>query len=39
LGAAAYFVPSALVVAVVVWLMVFWRNPPAHSTADIDAFS
>jgi len=38
LGAAAYFVPSALVVAVVVWLMVFWRNPP-RSTADLDEFS
>jgi hypothetical protein len=39
LGAAAYFVPSALVVAVVVWLMVFWRNPSPRSTADLDAFS
>ena len=39
IGLAVYSVPSALVVAVVVWLMVFWRNPPARSTADVDAFS
>jgi len=34
-----YTVPSALVVAIVVWLMVFWRNPPRRSTVDLDAFS
>lgn len=34
-----YTVPSALVVAVVVWLMVFWRNPPARSAVDLDTFS
>ena len=28
IGLAVYSVPSALVVALVVWLMVFWRNPP-----------
>jgi hypothetical protein len=34
-----YTVPSALVIAIVVWLMVFWRNPPARSMANVDAFS
>jgi hypothetical protein len=34
-----YTVPSALVVAIVVWLMVFWRNPPARSASDLDTFS
>lgn len=34
-----YTVPSALVVAVVVWLMVFWRNPPQRNTVDLNAFT
>jgi len=36
---ALYFVPSALVVAAVVWLMVFWRNPPMALIPDHDVFS
>ncbi|MDH3236023.1 MAG: hypothetical protein OEQ29_21075 [Alphaproteobacteria bacterium] len=38
-GLAIYFVPSALVVATVVWLMVFWRNPPVARAPDPDVFS
>jgi len=33
-GPAAFFVPSAVVIALVVWLMVFWRNPPVGSGVD-----
>jgi len=39
MGLAIYFVPSALVVAAVVWLMVFWRNPPAARIPGPDVFS
>lgn len=38
-GLAIYFVPSALVVAAVVWLMVFWRNPPVARAPNPDVFS
>jgi len=33
-GPAAFLVPSALVVSLVVWLMVFWRNPPVRGGSD-----
>jgi len=36
---AVFTVPSAIVVSAVVWLFVFWRNPPPRSDVDLKAFS